>query len=100
MTDASSVVLSQNGNAVDAVCFYFDTTTQTDLSGTGFICNGTPVSNLPHNNTSGSGSSVDVSIERAPGGTAGNCTDTGDNAADFISQTPATPQDVASAPTP
>jgi hypothetical protein len=46
------------------------------------------------------GDNVDASLERKPGGSAGNCTDTGDNAADFAAVMPANPQSSASAPTP
>jgi len=99
ITDASSLELVQAGTTVDAVCYYFDSTTLAAFDAT-YTCEGTPVSNLPHDNTTGGTSNSDASIERAPGGAGGNCTDTNDNAADFIHQAPATPQSTASAPTP
>ncbi len=93
ITDSAGLQLVQSGTTVDAVCYYsganpFDAT---------FTCEGTPVVN-PHDNSTAT--NVDASIERAPGGSGGNCTDTGDNAADFISQMPSTPQSTTSAPTP
>lgn len=100
ITDATSLKLTQSGVAVDAVCYAFDATTQGAYAASGYACEGTPADNLPHNNASNATSNVDVSIERKPGGAAGNCTDTGDNAADFITQTPATPQSTTSPPTP
>ncbi len=99
ITDASSVRLMHSGTAVDAVCYYFDATTMAAYDAT-YTCEGTPMSNLPHDNTTSATSNSDVSIERKPGGSAGNCVDTNDNAADFITQTPATPQDLMSTPTP
>ena len=41
-----------------------------------------------------------TSVERLPGGAAGNAVDTNDNAADFIEQTLPSPQNLASPPTP
>jgi len=100
LTDATSLTLTQNGTTIDAVCYAFDATTTATLQMTGFTCSGTPVSNAPHDNTSSVTSNVDVSVERKPGGTAGNCTNTGDNSADFTTQTPATPLNASSLPTP
>ena len=40
------------------------------------------------------------SIERLPGGSLGNGTDTNDNASDFVVRTPPFPQNLAAAPTP
>jgi hypothetical protein len=99
ITDASSLELVQSGTTVDAVCYYFDSTTLAAFDAT-YTCEGTPVSNLPHDNTTAGASDSDSSIERAPGGTGGNCTDTGNNSADFVTQAPATPQSTTSAPTP
>jgi hypothetical protein len=100
ITDAASLQLIQSSSAIDAVCFSFDVAGSTALMGVGYVCEGTPVSNLPHDNTTSSASNSDVSIERRPGGAGGNCTDTGDNASDFETQAPATPQDTTSNPTP
>jgi hypothetical protein len=98
ISDANSVVLWHGSNALDAVCFYYNTTTEGAYQpGNGFTCKGNPVTN-PHDDTTST--DTDTSIERKPGGTAGNCTDTGDNASDFKTQSPATPQSTASPPTP
>jgi hypothetical protein len=43
---------------------------------------------------------ADVSIQRLPGGALGSCIDTGDNAADFFTTTPAAPQSSTSPATP
>jgi hypothetical protein len=99
ITDASSLLLVEAGTTIDAVCYYFDATSQAAFDGS-YTCEGTPVSNLPHNNTTAGASNSDVSIERLPGGTSNNCTDTQDNAADFHQADPATPQSTASVPTP
>jgi hypothetical protein len=81
------------GTSVDAVCYYFGT----NPFDTTFTCAGTPVVN-PHDNTTST--NTDQSVERKPGGAGGNCTDTGNNAADFGTQSPATPQSSLSPPTP
>ena len=99
MTDAGNVVLTHGSGIADSVCYYFDSTTMAALDGT-FNCEGAPVSNLPHNNGSSAASNSDHSISRRPGGSAGNCTDTDDNASDFLSTAPSTPMNTASAPTP
>lgn len=93
ITDASAVRLVHLGTTIDTVCYYygalsFDST---------YACEGTAVLN-PHNNAAST--DVDKSIERKPGGAGGNCTDTNDNASDFITQAPATPQNASSPPTP
>ncbi len=97
--DASSVKLTHGGQIVDAVCFGFDAKTLATFDGT-YDCEGTPASNLPHNDGAGAPSDSDASLERTPGGGAGNCTDTGDNAADFIQQAPSTPRNSQSPPAP
>ena len=99
ITDASSVTLKHTGAVIDAVCYGFSVSTKATLGGVGYLCEGAPADNLPHNNTPGVGDS-DVSIQRLPGGALGNCIDTGDNAADFFTTTPAAPQSSASAATP
>jgi hypothetical protein len=101
ITDATSLRLLQATTTVDAVCYAFNAASQmpfvTDAT---YTCSGTPMSNLPHDNTTAGASNSDVSIERKPGGVGGNCTDTADNAADFAQQAPATPMSSQSPPTP
>jgi hypothetical protein len=105
-TDASSVILRYTSSSIvtisDAVCFYYDATTQSVLTdcATPYTCEGAPVSNLPHTNTTSATSNVDTSIERKPGGLLGNAQDTGDNATDFTPATISNPQNISSAPTP
>lgn len=100
ITDASSLVLKKDGaTVIDAVCYGFSVSTKTALMAAGYICEGTPADNLPHNNTGGVGD-ADVSIQRLPGGALGNCIDTGDSAADFFTTTPAAPQSSTSPATP
>jgi hypothetical protein len=94
--DAASVVLSHGGKTVDALCFSYDSATASVLTGcigAPYICEGTPAVN-PHNNTSGT--NVDASLERKPGGAAGNGQDTNDNATDFFSQGSPEPRNVMS----
>lgn len=86
MTDATSLRLVQSGTTIDAVCFAFDAATTAAFSAASYTCEGTPASNLPHDNTSSVKSNVDASIERKP------CEDTNDNASDFAPTTPATPE--------
>ena len=106
INDASSLILRYNGTVVDALCFYIDSTTRSTLAtcSTGasppYTCEGTPISNLPHDNTTGGTSNTDVSLERRPGGAQGNGMDTGDSTADFVSRTSPTPHNLASAATP
>jgi hypothetical protein len=83
---------------IDALCYAFDAVSLAAIDST-YSCAGMPASNVPHDNSTSSTSNSDASIERRPGGTAGNCTDTGNNNADFVSMMPATPLDAASAPT-
>jgi hypothetical protein len=97
ISDAASLRLVHAGVPVDVVCYFFDPTTLMELTTKGYMCAGTPVFN-PHDNTTST--DVDTSIARKPGGVAGNCTDTGDNAADFTLMSPSTPADTASPPTP
>lgn len=99
-SDANSVIVSKDGNNVDAVCFYFDSTTQAAYGpGSGFSWEGNPVGNSPHNDGNVTGN-ADVSIARKPGGVAGSCTDIDDNATDFKTKTPATPRSTKSPITP
>lgn len=99
ITDATSVRLMHGTTIVDAVCYGFSVATKNDLLAAGYTCEGAPADNQPHSNTTGVGD-ANVSIERRPGGALGNCIDTGDNAADFITTTPAAPQNATSAATP
>jgi hypothetical protein len=98
ISDAASVRLVQNGNVVDSICYYFSTSTQATV--TGYGCEGLPISNLPHNDTTAGLSNSDASLERKPGGGLGNCTDTDNNSADFQPIKPSKPQDLSSATTP
>ena len=103
IADAGSVWITFGNATVDAVCFDYDASTAATIAGgcsIGFICHGTPVSNLPHDGSSQATSAVDVSFERKPGGALGNGQDTGDNKADFQQAVPANPQNLMSPPTP
>ncbi len=100
LTDAASLRLLQNSTSVDALCYY----NADDVgSASGFLnvlvydCEGIAVGN-PHNDTNAT--NTDSSLERKPGGTAGNCTDTDSNFDDFISQAPSTPENTKDAPAP
>ena len=73
--------------------------TKATLMGAGYVCEGAPADNLPHKDAAGVGD-ADVSFQRRPGGALGNCIDTGDSASDFVTATPAEPQNSTSAPTP
>lgn len=97
--DGASVVLEHASNVVDALCFYYNSATQTALTAcaTAYICEGTPAFN-PHNDSSGT--NVDASLERKPGGALGNMTDTGDNATDFYSNPVPDPHNLSSDPIP
>lgn len=102
LVDAAQVVLLKGGALQDSVCFYYNPTTQANLTCTTppamwFPCNGAGVDNLPHNNSTGN---FDVGIERKPGGALGNGQDTDDDAADWVGNVPSTPQNLMSAPTP
>jgi cysteine-rich repeat protein len=99
ITDATSVRLTHSGTVVDAVCYAFDAASAASYTAAGstYTCEGTPVSTNPHPT---SASNTDASIERKPGGAGGNCSDTGDNAADFAVLMPANPQNSQSPPTP
>ncbi len=92
ISDSSSVVLKHSTAVVDAVCLAVSASAKQTLAGAGYTCEGTILDNHSTN--------IDASVERKPGGTAGNCMDTGNNGADFITSTPANPQNSASPPTP
>jgi hypothetical protein len=105
IADAASLWIERNGTVVDALCYFYDTITFQRLTGLGgcvpdYICEGVPVSNLPHDGTKGGSSSVDVSLERKPGGAFGNGQDTGDSSVDFQTSIPSNPQSISSPPTP
>jgi hypothetical protein len=99
LPDAASIILVHGNAVVDALCFYYDATTQGTLAcpGNPFTCAGTPGMN-PHDNTTAT--DVNASLERKPGGTQGNTSNTQDNATDFAARTTADPHDLASAPVP
>jgi hypothetical protein len=100
LTDAAGVRLLFDGTAVDAICFY---QANDPLSATGFakiwpdpyLCEGLPVGN-PHN----ANETTDASLERRPGGLAGNCTDTNSNLDDWVAQSPSSPLSTKDQPTP
>jgi hypothetical protein len=103
VTDGSSVVLYKGSTVVDAMCFFFGSTTgqtYTNLTNTScaYICEGMPITN---NHDNGTGTNFDRSLERKPGGlAAGNFTDTGSTAADFSAIGASNPQNLSSAATP
>lgn len=98
ITDATALRLSRGGVVMDALCYGFDATTLMVFGNdTTYVCEGRPAMNL-HDNTAAT--NVDGSIERKPGGTAGNGQDTNDNATDFAALTPSNPQNSASARSP
>jgi hypothetical protein len=103
LNDTSSVVLNHGTTVIDAVCYYIDASSLANLTscpGAAYTCEGAPVSNLPHDNSTAGSSNTDVTIERKPGGAAGNGTDTGNSSADFISGRAANAQNLTSPATP
>jgi len=94
ITDAGAVQLHDANGLVDAVCLYFDSTSQSHLD-TSYQCEGTPVDNSPHDNSSAGNS--DSALERKPGGSGGACQDTGNNASDFAAVTPGAPHNASGA---
>jgi hypothetical protein len=97
IADGGNVVLTHGGVVADAVCYYFNADSLAGVTGcsTPYVCEGTPVLN-PHDNTAAT--NINASLERKPGGVAGNRMDTNDNASDFQIQTPAEPRGSTSAP--
>lgn len=101
ITDGASLRLMHSGSAVDAVCYYH----ANDLAmaqafldvAVPYTCEGLPTPN-PHDGTSSTAN--DSSIERLPGGTLGNCTDSGSNFSDFQIQSPSTPLNTLAPATP
>ena len=101
ITDGGSIVLTHGAQTVDAVCYAFDGATKAEISGSNkYEGEGPPLSNLPHNNNGGPISNTDSSLERKPGGGAGNAQDTDKNELDFSAATPTTPQNTDSAKVP
>jgi hypothetical protein len=91
IADASSVRLVYMTTALDALCFYYNASTQADFqNGVGFTCEGAPIANPTGQNN------VDMGMERLPGGALGNGTDTDNNPTDFASIGPSAPQSTAS----
>ena len=101
ITDAASLLLVHDGITVDALCFFQED--QPDSADTfldpvnKFTCEGQPVSN-PHDGTDGT--DTNVSLERKPGGAAGNCTDSDHNDDDFITQPSPSPEGTSAPPAP
>lgn len=102
VADAASVVLSQGGAVVDALCYAFDAATTASLTGCSvpYLCAGAPASNLPHDDTQSAASVADASLDRRPGGALGNGANTGVSRADFRAVAPATPESSTSPPAP
>ncbi|HEX7663768.1 MAG TPA: hypothetical protein VF407_04630 [Polyangiaceae bacterium] len=101
MSDGASVVLYHGLSVADALCFSAknDSTTLTTLTtcANPYTCEGTPITNV-HDN--GTGTNQDSSLERKPGGTGGNATDTNDSSNDFAAQTTSDPHNIAAAAVP
>jgi len=93
VTDASAVRLTHSGVTVDELCYAYSSGTTTTLEAASYDCPGTPAAN-PHDDTTATNTSA--SLERGPGGAAGNCTDTGSSATDFKKTAPSTPRDTSS----
>jgi hypothetical protein len=99
IVDAASLMLYHGTTLVDALCFYYDTTTETNLTtcSTPYVCMGMPAKN-PHDNTTGT--DVNASLERKPGGSGGNTQNTYDNVNDFAQNASPDPHDLTSKATP
>jgi hypothetical protein len=85
--DAGSLLLNKSGVVIDALCFGYDTATKTTVTGTGYICEGSPATSF---STAG-----DRSVERTP-----NYQDTDANSVDFTTSSPSTPQATGSPTSP
>jgi hypothetical protein len=96
ITDASSLRLTYLGTTIDAVCYSFDAVTASDLEDPSFTCEGAPITNGPHDDSSSPQSNIDASLERGNQG----CLDTGASTTDFQAISPADPQNTASPPVP
>ncbi|MBL9025635.1 MAG: hypothetical protein JNL21_25800 [Myxococcales bacterium] len=88
--DEISLVLRRGATTLDAACINVGTN---NFDGT-FICEGPQLTYV------GSSNNTDRSIERLPGGAAGNATDTGNTSVDFVLITPSAPQNLQSPATP
>ena len=93
--DSASVRVEHGAVVVDALCFNFNQATQDQLAlcPIPYVCEGPSITN-PHDNTAGTDD--DSSLERRPGGSGGNATDTGDSSADFGEITPSSPENLDS----
>jgi hypothetical protein len=103
IADSAGMWLVRNGKVVDTICYYYDADSLARLMGgcpITYPCEGTPANNLPHHGLKDDTSALDVSIERRPGGAAGNAQDTDDNASDFRTIAPANPRNLSNPPTP
>jgi hypothetical protein len=102
LPDAGSLVIRQGTTVVDALCYAYDAATRANLASCqiGYVCEGEPADNLPHDNTQSPASTVDASLSRKPGGAQGNQRDTGASSTDFEGIAPAEPQGSASPATP
>lgn len=98
--DAGNLILSFQQTITDAICYYFDQESHDALVGcsTPYVCEGEPVSNLPHGNGKDTGN-VDQSLVRAHGAAPGTLIDTDDNSKDFSMQ-PSSPRNLAAGPLP
>jgi len=92
VSDKVSIVLRRNALVLDALCYYCGATNPFTA---GYNCEGTPV-----NLVGCTSNNADRSLERLPGGAAGNATDTGNNTSDFQLAIPAAPQNLGSPPAP
>jgi hypothetical protein len=100
IADGGSIRLMHAGVVVDALCYYFDGPSLDALQEPGYSCEGTPISNLPHDNSSAGQSNSDVALERKPGGELGACRDTDDSLGDFQAVKPAHPETLLDPATP
>jgi hypothetical protein len=86
ISDASAIRLKDpTGTVIDVVVFYYNAATLADVTSPGYTLEGTPVSNLPHNDLNVPAANVDVGLQRRFSPVRGYYQDTDDNAADFES---------------
>jgi hypothetical protein len=90
--DSGSVLLVHGGTTIDALCFYSDAVNLSLFDAT-FLCEGMPVSNAPHDDSTSAAANVDQSLSRHTGS---SCLDSGDNATDFSPLEPAAPHSLSS----
>jgi hypothetical protein len=102
IADGGSLRLTHGAEIVDVLCYYFDGPSLTALDDVAspYDCEGTPISNLPHDNSNAGQSNSDASLERKPGGAEGSCQDTDSSLADFETISPAHPENLESPPVP